>query len=85
MSFLVPCPGCGPRDVYEFRFGGEVQRRPAAGASDVEWTAYRYLRENRQGAEKEWWFHRLGCKRWFQAERDTDANRVTWARWAKPE
>ena len=26
MSFLLACPLCGPRDVYEFRFGGEVQK-----------------------------------------------------------
>ena len=33
MSFLLACPLCGPRDVYEFRFGGEVQKRPAPGSS----------------------------------------------------
>ena len=31
MSFLIPCPNCGKRSVYEFRFGGEVKTRPAAG------------------------------------------------------
>ena len=30
MSFLLACPNCGPRDVYEFRFQGEVTSRPAA-------------------------------------------------------
>ena len=30
MSFLLPCPGCGPRDVYEFRYGkeGRILRCP---------------------------------------------------------
>ena len=30
MSFLLRCPQCGPRDVYEFRWGGEqgVDRTP---------------------------------------------------------
>ena len=23
MAFLITCPLCGPRDAYEFRFGGE--------------------------------------------------------------
>ncbi len=31
MSFLIPCPHCGNRSVYEFRFGGEVKAAPAAG------------------------------------------------------
>ena len=26
MSFLIPCPHCGNRSVYEFRFGGEVKK-----------------------------------------------------------
>ena len=25
----------------------------------------------RPGIERAWWFHRAGCRRWFQAERDT--------------
>lgn len=81
MSFLLPCPRCGPRDVYEFRFGGEVQARPAPSASDAEWSSYRYLRDNVAGVEREWWFHRSGCRQWFQAERDTQQNRVarTWS------
>ena len=81
MSFLVPCPRCGPRDVYEFRFGGELTRRPAPDAPEAEWAAYRYSRDNRSGSSAEWWFHRGGCRRWFQAERDTRENRVTWSDW----
>lgn len=80
MSFLLACPICGPRDVYEFRFGGEILRRPRPDATEPEWAAYRYLRANPAGASREWWFHRLGCRRWFQAERDTTDNNVsaTW-------
>ena len=33
MSFLMPCPHCGDRSVYEFRFGGEVKQRPQPGRS----------------------------------------------------
>ena len=29
MSFLLRCPHCGERSVYEFRFGGESRKRPA--------------------------------------------------------
>ena len=67
--------------MYEFRFGGEVQRRPAPDATREEWTAYRYLRENVSGVERAWWFHRLGCRRWFQAERDTLRNVVLRSWW----
>ncbi|MBM4420992.1 MAG: sarcosine oxidase subunit delta [Chloroflexi bacterium] len=81
MSFLVPCPRCGPRDVYEFRFGGETLKRPAPDASDAQWADYRYLKVNKAGTEHEWWFHRLGCRRWFRAERDTVENRVLKTEW----
>lgn len=81
MSFLLRCPVCGPRDVYEFRYGGEVMQRPLPDASKEAWSAYRYLRTNVAGRAEEWWFHRAGCRRWFQAERDTVSNTVTAAWW----
>lgn len=76
MSFLLPCPICGPRDVYEFRYGGEVRQRPSPGSPRETWAGYLYDRSNIAGVERTWWFHRLGCRRWFQAERDTRDNRV---------
>ena len=87
MSFLVPCPHCGPRDVYEFRYGGEFQRRPPSTVSDQEWADYLYARRNVAGPEKEWWYHRQGCRRWFLAVRDTRTNAVLEAFWPedKPE
>jgi heterotetrameric sarcosine oxidase delta subunit len=81
MSFLLRCPVCGDRDVYEFRYGGEVQSRPAPDAPRADWTAYRYLRTNVAGVERAWWFHRGGCRRWFQAERDTRDNAVIASGW----
>ena len=81
MSFLLPCPLCGPRDVYEFRFGGEVQQRPAPGSTQRQWGEYLYARTNVSGVEREWWFHRQGCRRWFQAERDTVSNVVLRTGW----
>ena len=76
VSFLLACPLCGPRDVYEFRFGGEIQKRPAPGTSQAGWAEYLYARTNIDGVERAWWFHRGGCRRWFQAERDTRTNEV---------
>ena len=77
MSFLVPCPVCGPRDVYEFRYGGEVKNRPAPGSDAAIWADYLYFKANAAGPERAWWFHGQGCRRWFQAERNTRDNHVT--------
>jgi len=76
MSFLLRCPGCGARSVYEFRFGGEVKTRPAAGASDAEGLRYSYGQKNEAGVQKEWWYHRMGCRQWFFAVRNTVTNEV---------
>ena len=76
MSFLLPCPHCGPRDVYEFRFGGERVERPAPDAPREAWVDYLYFRANPHGAQVEWWYHRVGCHAWFLAERDLRDNTV---------
>jgi sarcosine oxidase subunit delta len=81
MSFLLPCPGCGPRDVYEFRYGGEARTRPGPGATPTAWSDYLYARANVAGVERAWWFHRSGCRRWFIAERDTRDNHVLSSAW----
>ncbi|MFN2467783.1 MAG: sarcosine oxidase subunit delta [Gaiellaceae bacterium] len=76
MSFLLPCPNCGPRDVNEFVYAGEMALRPKGSPPLGELTAYVYLRRNVAGIQREWWFHRFGCELWFQAERDTRTNDV---------
>ena len=76
MSFLLPCPDCGPRAVNEFVCAGEVTSRPKEAPSLRELGAYVYFRKNVAGVQREWWFHRLGCESWFQAERDTRTNEV---------
>ena len=83
MSFLLACPVCGPRDVYEFRYGGEIQTRPAPGSDAARPGPTYLLRRGRTspGVERAWWFHRAGCRRWFQAERDTRDNRVLRSGW----
>lgn len=76
MSFLLPCPSCGPRPVEEFTCAGEVTVRPTGDPSLRELTGYLYFRRNVAGVQREWWCHGLGCEQWFQAERDTRTNEV---------
>ena len=72
---LLTCPNCGEkRNVAEFRFGGEVVKRPQnpeSAEADAAWTGFLYLKENKLGLQKEWWYHRSGCGVWFLAERHT--------------
>ena len=76
MSFLLECPNCGVREVTDFGFGGEVSSRPKSRPSFRELNTYNYFRRNVAGVQREWWFHRSGCRAWFIAERDTRTNEV---------
>jgi heterotetrameric sarcosine oxidase delta subunit len=76
MSFLLECPNCGVREVTDFGFGGEVSSRPKQRPSFRELNTYNYFRRNVAGVQREWWFHRSGCRAWFIAERDTTTNEV---------
>ena len=76
MSYVLTCPNCGPREVTDFSFGGEVNPRPKTTPSPRELGAYNYFRDNVAGVQREWWFHRSGCGEWFLAERDTRTNEV---------
>jgi len=78
----LPCPWCGYRNVSEFAYTGEVVPRPEPSTtSPREWRSYLYLRENPAGRLHEGWYHRAGCRRFFEAARDTTDNTVfdTWA------
>ena len=71
---FIECPWCGPREETEFTYGGEahiVRPRDPASLSDVEWADYLFMRKNRCGRHLEQWLHSAGCRRWFNAERDT--------------
>jgi heterotetrameric sarcosine oxidase delta subunit len=71
---LIPCPWCGPRDETEFRYGGQAHLSYPADADaldDAAWAAYLYLRDNPKGTFRERWNHAFGCRRWFNAVRDT--------------
>lgn len=85
MAFLLTCPNCGERSVYEFRFGGELTNRPKPEAIGDEWTGYFYNRRNAAGAQREWWYHRLGCRKWFVVVRDTMNNKVAETKWTPVE
>ncbi len=84
MSFLLSCPNCGARRVDEFRFGGEYRERPGGEIEPYDWAAYVYERANVAGPQREWWYHRLGCKSWFVAARDTRTNTVLQTAWLTP-
>ncbi|MEU1539227.1 sarcosine oxidase subunit delta [Actinacidiphila glaucinigra] len=75
---LIPCPWCGPRDEAEFHYGGQAHlaypRDPAA-LTDEEWARHLFFRDNPKGPFAERWMHAAGCRRWFDAVRDTATNR----------
>ena len=76
MSFVLRCPHCGVREVADFAFGGEVSARPRTEPLFRELNQYNYFRRNVAGVQREWWYHRSGCRTWFQADRDTRTNAV---------
>jgi sarcosine oxidase subunit delta len=78
LSYVLTCPHCGIREVTDFAFGGEVSRRPRERPTLRELGAYNYFRRNVAGVQREWWYHRSGCREWFLAERDTRTNEVHW-------
>ncbi len=72
---LIPCPECGPRNENEFHYGGQAHvPYPVDGgaqATDQEWAEYLFFRDNPKGPFAERWVHSAGCRRWFNALRDT--------------
>lgn len=73
----IACPWCGPRDEHEFVNGGEAPgARPGPEASDAEWTGYLFDHDNPLGALTERWLHAYGCRRWFDAVRDTASHAI---------
>jgi heterotetrameric sarcosine oxidase delta subunit len=76
---LIECPWCGPRAESEFSYGGEAHiARPLDpdALSDAQWADYLFMRHNRKGSVRERWFHASGCRRWFNAQRDTLTYRI---------
>jgi heterotetrameric sarcosine oxidase delta subunit len=72
---LIRCPWCGPRDAAEFHYSGETTPRPdAASVTPLQWRDYLYFPANPRGPVTETWYHRMGCRKFFAIERDTDTN-----------
>ncbi len=73
----ITCPWCGPRDETEFSYGGQAgvayPAQPSA-LSDEQWAQFVFFRENPKGRYAERWVHAQGCRRWFDAVRDTATN-----------
>ncbi|MGN7210454.1 sarcosine oxidase subunit delta [Brachybacterium paraconglomeratum] len=71
---LIDCPHCGPRNEVEFHYGGEAHvpypEDPSA-LDDREWSRYLFYRANTKGILAERWQHSAGCRKWFNALRDT--------------
>ena len=78
--FLIECPWCGERDETEFSCVGEAHiARPleTEKLSDEEWADYLFMRKNPKGAHREQWLHAAGCRRYFNAERDTVTYKIS--------
>lgn len=71
---LIECPNCGPRNEIEYHYGGEAHvpypQDPSA-LTAKEWAEYLFYRSNSKGLLAERWVHSAGCRRWFNAVRDT--------------
>lgn len=76
----ITCPWCGPRDESEFSYGGEAhikQPQDPDALSDEEWADYLFMRKNPRGTHREQWNHAHGCRRWFNAIRDTVSYQIS--------
>lgn len=70
----IECPWCGDRDIGEFAYGGEAHiARPGfrEDMTDHEWAEFVFMRSNPKGILAERWVHAAGCRRWFNALRNT--------------
>ena len=75
---LITCPWCGQRDQSEFSYGGEAHvPRPTNSLemTDEQWADYVFMRNNPKGVWAERWMHASGCRKWFNAVRDTSTDR----------
>lgn len=76
---LIHCPYCDETlPEAEFAHAGEAHiARPLvpSEATDEEWEAFLFLRDNKRGTTAERWRHIHGCGRFFNALRDTVSDR----------
>jgi heterotetrameric sarcosine oxidase delta subunit len=77
---LITCPWCGPREEVEFRPGGQAHLAFPAdpdALTDAEWADFLFMRDNPKGVWRERWVHTAGCRRWFNAVRDTVTHEIS--------
>ena len=77
--FVINCPFCGEREHSEFKAGGEahiVRPKQPTELSDDEWAEYLFMRKNIKGIQFERWVHSHGCRKWFNAVRDTSTDTI---------
>ena len=75
--FQLNCPWCGLRDETEYKYGGQAHvahPEDPDTLTDEEWAEYLFFRDNPKGPFAERWVHSAGCRRWFNAVRDTVTN-----------
>jgi heterotetrameric sarcosine oxidase delta subunit len=71
---IIDCPWCGRREQPEFSCHGQahiVRPEEPDQLSDEQWGDYVFFRDNTKGIHYERWVHSHGCRRWFNAVRDT--------------
>lgn len=71
---LIDCPHCGPRNETEFHYGGQAHiayPEDPHSLDDRGWAEYLFYRDNPKGMFAERWQHGGGCRKWFNALRDT--------------
>ena len=76
---LIKCPYCGERDQSEFTNGGEAHvTRPKNPELETDrgWAEYVFIRSNPKGIYYERWVHSHGCKKWFNAVRNTSTDEI---------
>lgn len=77
--FIIDCPYCGERDQTEFSCHGEAHiARPVETEklTDEQWGDYVFFRQNPKGMHYERWVHAHGCRRWFNALRNTVTDEI---------
>ncbi len=76
---LIKCPYCGDRPEVEFHYAGEAHiARPhdPNALDDKAWAHFLFMRTNTRGWHRERWMHAAGCRRWFNALRNTVTHEI---------
>ena len=51
MSYILDCPNCGPREVTDFGYGGELNPRPREAPFAAQLSEYNKIRRNITGVQ----------------------------------